>query len=100
MLVIGCSQTSGFTIAEATNILCSNSRGSTNTLAVAESCLPMGFPACVLGCGCCCTGFPSTRCYQYAQPTRDVIAVSMQSRVGIYLQVVSSAGHPELLGAG
>ena len=99
MLVIGCSQNSGFTMVEATNILLSNDRGSTNTLAVAEPYLPMDFLACVLGCGWCCTGFPPTRCYQYSQPTRDVTAISMQSRVGIYLQPVSSTGHPELSGA-
>ena len=32
MLVIGCSRNSAFTIAEATNILLSNSRGSTTNL--------------------------------------------------------------------
>ena len=42
MLIIGCPKNSGFTVAEAPSTLLSNSRGSTRTLAVAESCLPMG----------------------------------------------------------
>ena len=38
------------------------------------------------------------QCCRYTQPTRDVIATSMQSRVRICLQTADTAGHLELLG--
>ena len=44
-------------------------------------------------------GIPSHALLSFSQPTRDVTAISMQSRVGSYLQPVSSTGHPELSGA-
>ena len=43
MLVIECSLNSGFTVAEATTILLSNSRGSTSTLAGQNHVFQWGF---------------------------------------------------------